>query len=144
MSSNRRNGSNNSALTRGILTTVGVGVATVAYVPGVSEWLFAQGGEKGTTCVLQRLVGWRCPFCGMTHGIVDLLHGHIGATIKHNAFTPVFLIGLVVLLAAAYSVPFVERVTQVTTRIGKARLGFGLVGALLMYTVLRNVTTVVG
>jgi len=139
MFNNRRNGSNNSALTTGILTTVGVGVAAISYVPGLSGWVFAQGGETGSTCIVQRLLGWRCPFCGMTHGTVDLLHGHVGSAIRHNVFTPVFVLGLAVLIAGAYIVPVAQRVAAVTTRIGQARLGFGLLSALLVYTALRNI-----
>lgn len=139
MSSSRRNGSNNSALTTGILSTVGLGVVAVSYIPGLSGWLFARSSTTGTTCIVQRLVGWRCPFCGMTHGTVDLLHGRVSSAIGHNAFAPVFVLGLAVLLAGAYSAPVARRVTAVTARIGQARLGFGLLAALITYTVLRNI-----
>lgn len=67
-----------------------VAVATVAYAPGVSDRLFAQG----VSCPSRMWLGVLCPFCGMTHAAVALLRGDILGSLSQNAFALFFLLGL--------------------------------------------------
>ena len=60
----RATGSNH--VTRGLLVTATAACEVVAYAPGVSDRLFAQG----VSCPIKAWFGTQCPFCGMTHGVV--------------------------------------------------------------------------
>ena len=78
-------------LTGSLLLGATVAVATVAYAPGVSDRLFAQG----VSCPSRLWLGVLCPFCGMTHAVVALLRGDVFGSLSENAFALFFLLGLV-------------------------------------------------
>jgi hypothetical protein len=97
MSSVRRTGSN-QRITDALILSGGAATLAVAYTPGVSTWLFTHGA----TCPLQRAFGWQCPFCGMTHGTVALLHGDIAQVFRTNPFAIVYVVGLALMIASVF------------------------------------------
>jgi hypothetical protein len=48
-------------------------------------------------CPLRAVTGVPCPFCGMTHGVVAAVHGHLGAAFAYNPAAPL-LVALVATL----------------------------------------------
>ena len=95
MSSVRRTGSDHR-ITDALILGAGSVTLGVAYVPGVSTWLLSHG----STCPLQRAVGWQCPFCGMTRGTIALLHGDLGEVLRRNPFAIIYVIGLALMVAS--------------------------------------------
>ena len=47
-------------------------------------------------CVFHQITGLWCPGCGLTRGTYQLLHGHVGAALGYNLFTPLALAAIVV------------------------------------------------
>src|SRR3954469_433030 len=54
------------------------------------------GGFHFPTCPFHQMTGLWCPACGLTRGTYQLLHGHLGAALSYNVFTPLVLAGLIV------------------------------------------------
>jgi Protein of unknown function (DUF2752) len=52
-------------------------------------------GSRYPTCVFHQMTGLWCPGCGLTRGTYQLLHGHIGAALSYNIFTPLALLAIV-------------------------------------------------
>ena len=48
-------------------------------------------GSRYPTCVFHQMTGLWCPGCGLTRGTYQLLHGHVGAALGYNIFTPLAL-----------------------------------------------------
>lgn len=46
-------------------------------------------------CVFHQSTGLWCPGCGLTRGFHELLHGHLGAALGYNIFTPVAAVAIV-------------------------------------------------
>jgi uncharacterized membrane protein HdeD (DUF308 family) len=42
------------------------------------------------------MTGLWCPGCGLTRGTYQLLHGHVGAALGYNVFTPLALAAILV------------------------------------------------
>jgi hypothetical protein len=42
------------------------------------------------------MTGLWCPGCGLTRGSFELLHGHVGAALGFNIFTPLVLVAAVI------------------------------------------------
>jgi Protein of unknown function (DUF2752) len=53
-------------------------------------------GSRYPACVFHQITGLWCPGCGLTRGTYELLHGHVGAALGYNIFTPVALVAIVV------------------------------------------------
>ncbi len=66
----------------------------VSYVPGLRERMVT----GRSTCLFRRLTGLKCPFCGMTHAVVAVDHGHFLLAARQNAI--VFLLIIACLTAA--------------------------------------------
>lgn len=133
MSSVRRTGSD-QRVTDALILGAGAVTLGVAYVPGVSSWLFSHG----TTCPLQRAFGLQCPFCGMTHGTVAFLHGDLAQTFRTNPFAIVYLAGLALMVASVFGfrvplprVPALPHLWRLMT--------LSMVGMLLAYSIARNI-----
>ena len=106
----------------------------VAYVPRVTERFTT--GE--VTCPVRITTGWLCPFCGMTRGTVSLLHGQVASALEYNAFVPVYVVGLAVLLLGAYGVRRPRPLEALPA--GALRASLLIVGlSFVAYSVLRNV-----
>jgi hypothetical protein len=52
-------------------------------------------GSRYPTCVFHQMTGLWCPGCGLTRGAYQLLHGHVGAAMSYNIFTPLALVTIV-------------------------------------------------
>jgi len=135
MSSRARTGSN-EAITRGILAAAAAGVLVAVYVPPVTDRLLSDQ----VSCPVRLATGWRCPFCGMTHATVSLLHGDIGAMVGQNAFAVVFVLGLAALLAASFGVGWPRRLPPPSKVLRRASVAL-LVTSFVAFSVLRNVVT---
>ena len=53
-------------------------------------------GSRYPACVFHQMTGLWCPGCGVTRGTYQLLHGHLGAALGYNVFTPLALAAIVV------------------------------------------------
>ena len=70
-------------------SAAGIGACSaVAYTPSLCHRLLT----RNQGCLFRRLTGFRCPFCGMTHATVSLLHGGFITAARQDAI--VFLIAL--------------------------------------------------
>ena len=94
-------------------------------------------GTRYPGCVFHQMTGLWCPGCGLTRGTHELLHGHLGAALGYNVFTPA---ALAVILAAwlgwltmAWGAPTI----RVPQRLGQWT-GVIVVVLGVAYTVLRN------
>jgi hypothetical protein len=47
------------------------------------------------SCVFHQMTGLWCPGCGLTRGTYQLLHGHFGAALSYNIFTPLAVLAIV-------------------------------------------------
>jgi hypothetical protein len=114
-------------LTGSLLLGATVAVATVAYAPGVSDRLFAQG----VSCPSRMWLGVLCPFCGMTHAVVALLRGDVLGSLSHNALALFFLLGLLGSLVALFGrwrprIPWGLSKSFVSLLIGLAFAGYSV------------------
>lgn len=133
MWSRARTGSS-EAVTSGILAAAAAGILVVAYVPQVTDRFVTDE----VNCPVRLATGWKCPFCGMTHGMVALLHGHLDAVMHQNAFAPVFVIGLVVLLLVSFGARRPPWLPKPSSVVRHSLVGV-LAGSFTAYAVLRNV-----
>jgi Protein of unknown function (DUF2752) len=53
-------------------------------------------GSGFPVCMFHQTTGLWCPGCGLTRGTYQLLHGHVGAALSYNIFTPIALAAIVV------------------------------------------------
>ncbi len=51
----------------------------------------AAPGSRYPSCAFHQITGLWCPGCGLTRGTYQLLHGHFGAALGYNVFTPLAL-----------------------------------------------------
>ena len=56
----------------------------------------ATGNSLFPQCIFHQTTGLWCPGCGLTRGIYQLLHGHVGAALGYNIFTPVAIVAIAV------------------------------------------------
>lgn len=86
-------------------------------------------------CLFHQITGWHCPGCGGLRAIHQLLHGHLLAALHLNGLA-VFSLPL---FAGLLWREFAGRHCEATGRRAVSRrLLWGFVGALLVFTVLRN------
>jgi hypothetical protein len=79
-----------SRLPRWPVWAVGVVLAWLALV-GATEWLAWRVHQPFELCLLKRLTGLPCPTCGLTRGILALLHGRLTDAIAFNPLAFVIL-----------------------------------------------------
>lgn len=132
MSSVRRTGSDHR-VTDTLVIGGGVLTLAVAYAPGLSAWIFS----RGSTCPLQHAFGWKCPFCGMTHGTVALLHGDIGQLVRANPFAAVYVIALIAMVTSTFGLRTPGLFRMLQGRAGAA-LSYGVLALFVVYSVARN------
>jgi len=98
----------------------------------------AAGNSLFPRCAFHQATGLWCPGCGLTRGIYQLLHGHVGAALSYNLFTPVAVVAMAVAwlgwLRVAWGAPPI-RVPQWAGR----WLAVALPVLILVYGVLRNI-----
>ena len=57
-------------------------------------------GLPGWACPFKAVFGIPCPGCGLTAAVDELLHGHVGESMRTHAFAPIFLAAFLVLLVS--------------------------------------------
>jgi hypothetical protein len=85
--------------------------ATLAAVAGATAYVGLVDPSRGGVyplCPSRLLFGIDCPACGGLRGTHDLLRGHVGRALDHNALLPGFLAVLGVVLAL-WLLPLVGR-----------------------------------
>jgi hypothetical protein len=116
---------------------IGCGAALVA---GAGFLVTHDPGASGAYpgCMFHQMTGLWCPGCGLTRGTYQLLHGHIGAALGYNLFTPIALLAIVVAwfgwLRVSWDIPalrFPPNTARLTATI--------LPVVLIAYGVLRNI-----
>jgi hypothetical protein len=95
-------------------------------------------GSRYPGCVFHQMTGLWCPGCGLTRGTYEMLHGHLGAALGYNVFTPLALAAIVVAwfawLRASWGASPI-RISSAAQRLATVVLPVLIVG----YGVLRNV-----
>jgi hypothetical protein len=94
-------------------------------------------GTRYPGCVFHQMTGLWCPGCGLTRGTYELLHGHLGAALGYNLFTPVALAVVVVAWLGWLRMSWGASAIRVPHSIGRWLVVTAPVLA-LVYTVLRN------
>jgi hypothetical protein len=74
---------------------VACGCALAAVAGFVATHDPAAAGSRFPGCAFHQITGLWCPGCGLTRGTYQLLHGHVGAALGYNVFTPLALIAIV-------------------------------------------------
>lgn len=72
------------------------GGALVAAAAVIATHDPSAAGSRYPGCVFHQMTGLWCPGCGLTRGTYQLLHGHVGAALGYNIFTPLALTAIVV------------------------------------------------
>jgi hypothetical protein len=57
-------------------------------------------GSPGVGCPLRAMTGVPCPFCGMTRGVTDAVHGHFATAASLNPGSLFLVVAAIVLLVA--------------------------------------------
>jgi hypothetical protein len=113
------------------------GGALVAAATFVATHNPASSTSPFPTCAFHQATGLWCPGCGLTRGVYQLLHGHLGSALSYNLFTPLavtaIVFGWLCWVRASWGAPTI-RVPQRVQR----RLAFTVPALLLTYGVLRN------
>jgi hypothetical protein len=113
----------------GVLAASAVFVAT--HDPGAA-------GSRFPACPFHQITGLWCPGCGLTRGTYQLLHGHVGAALGYNVFTPVALAAIVLVWFGWLRVSWGSSPLHVPTRAAHW-LAVTVPALLIVYGVLRNV-----
>jgi len=102
--STRRNGSR--TFYSGLAATGVATGAVLAYSPALQHRLVSP--RPG--CLFRQITGLKCPFCGMTHAVIALAHGHLMAAVQQNA--------IVLLLALASAIALSNTFTRGRSTVG--------------------------
>jgi hypothetical protein len=95
-------------------------------------------GSRFPPCAFHQLTGLWCPGCGLTRGTYQLLHGHVGAALSYNVFTPVALAVIVVVWVGWLRVSWGGGALQMPPRLGRLLAVIAPV-LVIVYGVLRNI-----
>ncbi len=119
-------------------TPIAVGGALAVSCAFVATHNPASPGARYPTCAFHQATGLWCPGCGLTRGVYQLLHGHIGAALGYNIFTPVAIAAIAITWFGWLRVSWGAPPLRVPPRAGR---WFAIVMPvlLLIYGVLRNV-----
>jgi hypothetical protein len=90
------------------------------------------------TCAFYQATGLWCPGCGLTRGTYQLLHGHLGAALSYNIFTPVALVAILVVWSNWVRVSWGAPSLRIPPRMVRW-LAIATPALVLVYGVLRNV-----
>jgi hypothetical protein len=95
-------------------------------------------GSRFPACVFHQVTGLWCPGCGLTRGTYQLLHGHIGAALSSNLFTPIALVAIITVWLAWLRVSWGASPIRMPQRAGRL-LAVALPALVIAYGVLRNI-----
>ncbi|MBI5089563.1 MAG: DUF2752 domain-containing protein [Actinobacteria bacterium] len=103
----------------------------------------AAEGSRFPGCTFHQLTGLWCPGCGLTRGVHHLLRGDLAGAVGSNVFTPLVVIAVMAGWAGWARRAFGWTTARPRWRDRSARAqrwaGVGLIGAMVVYAVLRNV-----
>ncbi|HEX8559805.1 MAG TPA: DUF2752 domain-containing protein [Pyrinomonadaceae bacterium] len=110
-------------------------VAVVLTAATSAQLVAGLAGLGGWPCPLKSLTGLPCPGCGLTRGVMALLHGEWRESLAAHAFAPLLLLGaaavaVAALLPARRREAFADAVERAERR---ARVSVLLPAALLLY-----------
>lgn len=114
------------------------GAGLVAGATFVATHNPASAGSPFPNCVFHQATGLWCPGCGLTRGAYQLLHGHLGAALSYNIFTPLALAAIVIVWVGWVRVSWGASPIRVSPQTGRW-LAITTAILLLVYGVLRNV-----
>jgi hypothetical protein len=117
---------------------IAAGGALVAGALFVSTHNPASAGSPFPACAFHQATGLWCPGCGLTRGVYQLLHGHVGAALGYNIFTPLAVAAIVIVWVGWLRVSWGGSPIRVSPRTGRW-LAVTTAVLLLVYGVLRNV-----
>jgi hypothetical protein len=116
------------------IAAAGLGAVATVYVALEDP---SAPGSHFPACQFRALTGLWCPGCGLTRGVHELLHGHVGVALGLNLFTPLAVVitvaAWVTWLLAAWGRP-----TRPLPQPAATRASWVLLGLLVTYGVLRN------
>ncbi len=131
-----------SASVHGTLTRrtapVAAGAALAAAAGFIATHNPAASSFPYPTCAFYQATGLWCPGCGLTRGTYQLLHGHLGAALSYNIFTPVALAAIVVVWFSWVRVSWGGQLLRMPPRAARW-LAITTPTLVLLYGVLRNV-----
>ncbi len=102
-------------------------IAALFIVCGILYAIIVRCIGFGIPCIFYEITGLKCGGCGITRGLIALLHFDFGTMIQYNAFLPFILV--YVLLAAVNS-------SRQYILMGKFRLSAGKTGIDIAFLVL--------
>jgi hypothetical protein len=117
---------------------VACGAALLASAAFVATHDPGAAGSRFPACVFHQATGLWCPGCGLTRGTHQLLHGHIGAALSSNIFTPIVLAAIGVVWVAWLRLSWGAAPIHVPRRTARM-LAFALPALVIAYGVLRNI-----
>jgi hypothetical protein len=100
-------------------------VAAAAMLAVAAVWPFLPTPDV-TTCPLRLVTGIPCPFCGMTRGVVDAVHGDIIGSLVFNP-------GAIVLLTLGIGLLVAWRVRRVAIPVGVVAAWFAVLWAYQLF-----------
>jgi len=73
--------------------------AVLAYIPDLQHRVMS----PRPSCLFRRITGLKCPFCGMTHAVIALGHGHLVSALQQNAIVFLLVLAAAVVLANTWA-----------------------------------------
>ncbi|HEY7628230.1 MAG TPA: DUF2752 domain-containing protein [Ilumatobacteraceae bacterium] len=98
----------------------------------------AAPGSPFPTCAFRQATGLWCPGCGLTRGFHELAHGHLGAALSYNVFTPVAAVAIVFAWVGWLRFSWRLPAFDLPARFGRTA-AFVVPAVLILYAVLRNI-----
>ncbi|MEP7202850.1 MAG: DUF2752 domain-containing protein [Ilumatobacteraceae bacterium] len=116
---------------------VACGAALVASAAFVASHDPSAPGSRFPACLFHQTTGLWCPGCGLTRGTYQLFHGHIGAALSSNIFTPFALAAIVIVWVVWLRTSWGAMPIRVPQRAWRS-LALAMPVLIIVYGVLRN------
>ena len=101
--------------------------------------LFADpGAPVGSVCIFNKLTGYYCPFCGLTHSFNSMLHLKFTEAFNYNLLGPVLFL-ILVLLTVKLLIELVSNVNIKVKTLQNKYLPLILISIFLIYGLIRNI-----
>ena len=118
-------------------TPIAVGAALAASAGFVATHNPGAAGSLYPQCAFHQATGLWCPGCGLTRGVYQLLHGHLGAALSYNIFTPFAIAAIAIVWLGWLRVSWGAQPWRLPPQAARW-LAFTTPALLLIYGVLRN------
>ncbi|MFC1726257.1 DUF2752 domain-containing protein [candidate division KSB1 bacterium] len=110
-------------------------IVTIAIVGAVFT---DPGSPVGSICVFNKITGYYCPFCGLTHSFNSTLHLNISDAFNYNLLGPLLFI-ILVLLAVKLLIELVSGVNIKVNVLQNKYLPLIIISVFLIYGLIRNI-----